>query len=489
MKVVNIKINQIPSLKVISVNIKQKVNEHSFLELKGYIDEGTQDNTMAIAYSDEEIQVKAIGEESECECLFNGDVYSLNLEFAEHKILLDLVLVSTSKKLDGLEKTRTFQNGGMQYSELMEYVSSEYGANLLMKVADKSLGNLITQYKETDWQFIKRLASNLNACIIPVTNMPGIKYYVGFNSAQPVLKPDIETLSMQNQLGELRMKKSKGLSMQSEDALYYNFESREVYPLGGKVEVKGSVYGIYEIHSYYKKSELVHKYSVKLPSGFVKPVSYNDKEIGASLPGSITAVSGTTVKIKLDVDSSNGVCGSRDFMYSTVYSSPDGTGWYCMPEIGDRIRLYYPTEFEKDAYVISSVHLEVSNEPVSQQTAGFMPPRSNPSYKSISNKDKKEIVFGPDGLVITNNAGMLISLNDENGINIVSNQPIYMHSDEMIEFNAGNSIYFNANEEILIEQGESLGEGEAAANNISSVDMKSGIITFKGSQMRLQEKM
>jgi hypothetical protein len=160
-----------------------------------------------------------------------------------------------------------------------------------------------------------------------------------------------------------------------------------------------------------------------------------------------------------------------------------------MPEIGDRIRLYYPTEFEKDAYVISSVHLEVSNEPVSQQTAGFMPPRSNPSYKSISNKDKKEIVFGPDGLVITNNAGMLISLNDENGINIVSNQPIYMHSDEMIEFNAGNSIYFNANEEILIEQGESLGEGEAAANNISSVDMKSGIITFKGSQMRLQEKM
>ena len=48
--------------------------------------------------------------------------------------------------------------------------------------------------------------------------------------------------------------------------------------------------------------------------------------------------------------------GARWFPYATVYSSGDGTGWYCMPEIGDKIRLYFPTEKEQDAYVISAYH-------------------------------------------------------------------------------------------------------------------------------------
>lgn len=40
-----------------------------------------------------------------------------------------------------------------------------------------------------------------------------------------------------------------------------------------------------------------------------------------------------------------------------------GSGWYCMPEKGDEIRLYIRTVKEKHAYVISSVHLAV-DQPV-----------------------------------------------------------------------------------------------------------------------------
>ena len=63
------------------------------------------------------------------------------------------------------------------------------------------------------------------------------------------------------------------------------------------------------------------------------------------------------VKINLEIDGNQDEGTARWFPYSTVYSSPDGTGWYCMPEVGDAIRLYFPDNEEKNAYAISSVNL------------------------------------------------------------------------------------------------------------------------------------
>lgn len=67
-----------------------------------------------------------------------------------------------------------------------------------------------------------------------------------------------------------------------------------------------------------------------------------------------------TVQVLIGCDENQAGCGTRVFPYATVYSTPDGTGWYCMPEIGDAVRLYFPCEKDADAYVASSVHLQSS---------------------------------------------------------------------------------------------------------------------------------
>ena len=85
--------------------------------------------------------------------------------------------------------------------------------------------------------------------------------------------------------------------------------------------------------------------------------------IGASLDSTVTEVRGDVVRVSLRTDAKSGA--GKWFSFSTVYSSPDGSGWYCMPEPGDEIRLYFPTEQEKHGYVISAVHL-----PVTQPQAG-----------------------------------------------------------------------------------------------------------------------
>ena len=44
-----------------------------------------------------------------------------------------------------------------------------------------------------------------------------------------------------------------------------------------------------------------------------------------------------------------------------------------MPEIGDNVRIYFPSEKEKEAYAVSSTHIKTSN----------VEERINPDYKSI----------------------------------------------------------------------------------------------------------
>ena len=43
------------------------------------------------------------------------------------------------------------------------------------------------------------------------------------------------------------------------------------------------------------------------------------------------------------------------FPFSSVSSSSDGSGWYCMPEPGESVRIYFPTAKEAEAYVITCI--------------------------------------------------------------------------------------------------------------------------------------
>ena len=100
-----------------------------------------------------------------------------------------------------------------------------------------------------------------------------------------------------------------------------------------------------------------------------------------------------------------------------------------MPEIGDAVRLYFPCEKDADAYVASSVHL--------QSSAGDE--RINPDFKSIMNKQKKEILFTPGSLLLTNNAGMSIELSDAEGIKIISDKAIVVQSQEAVDISSATS--------------------------------------------------
>ena len=173
----------------------------------------------------------------------------------------------------------------------------------------------------------------------------------------------------------------------------------------------------------------------------------------------MTRVRADVVQISLKADAKGG--SGKWFPFSTVYSSPDGSGWYCMPEPGDEIRLYFPTEQEKHAYVISSVHLPVTAQTSSsgqqsaaagasaspQQTAANngkaaeLNPgvcRCDPTHKTIYTSSKKMVDLSEHSILLDAGNGMRILLDDTAGISIESHLGVSIKSDSFIDISSLN---------------------------------------------------
>jgi phage baseplate assembly protein gpV len=246
-------------------------------------------------------------------------------------------------------------------------------------------------------------------------------------------------------------------------------------------EVDQELY-VYRVEAKYCHGELVSEYELRTKNGYKKVKTYNTKITGASLKGKITSIGGDKVKIAVEADqlSINSLIDEKWFLYSTVYSSPDGTGWYCMPEIGDNVRLYFPSKDEEEAYVISSVHLEVSqasSNGISQGPQENSVPRSDPDTKVISNQYKKEIIFARDYLKIKSKEGLSVTLDDAQGITIESDRGLYLKAKDIIEITSDDSIFMAAKTTI-----------EAAQNVTNKFKLENNEMMLSGGKLKVQDQ-
>ena len=94
--------------------------------------------------------------------------------------------------------------------------------------------------------------------------------------------------------------------------------------------------------------------------------------------------------------------------------------------------------------------------------------------------------------MIQNTENMYISLNDENGITIVSDLPICIHSDMNIALSAGENIEIGGARQgecatTIKEEGAPVEELPAPTTEDATILMSEGKITVSGVEFRLQE--
>lgn len=423
----------------------QQVNEHSYIKISGIIPTDKKEAYIRLAMDETWVKITAFDENGQEEVLFYGILDHFRMDQNKDYNEMTLVVYSGTKLMDFSEHITSFQDQQTTYGMAVRQCDQRYlkANTMLINGEDQLLPHFIIQYGETDWHFLKRLASSLNTVLVPYCRKEGIKCFFGIPDKRPKVILDETVYELVQDAEHYHLLNQNDLIISFSGAVCYIVESREVLELADHLEFDQKLCCVWKIESYFKGYELYHKYYLKLKEGFHVLPEYNQKLIGLSLDGQIIGVRDESVQIVL-VQEENPEPGYCWFPYSTIYSSPDGAGWYCMPEIGDRIRLYFPSENEKNAYVVSSVH---------ENQGGKI--RTNPDHKIWRNKDGKEIRMTPDKISLTNNKGMSVELSDHNGIEISSNKSVKIKAAGQINIQSRQAgLELSASSKIILRQGE-----------------------------------
>lgn len=167
--------------RIMECRIVKKVNEHGQAFIKGYISSEREKEYMDLVSSEPTVQIEGISEEGECAIIFSGIVKDCRIKNSNQVLIMELCLITHTYLMDLSPVIRSFQIPGMQYQRLFDTVAGSYpgGGCIMSEEGGSVTKDIIVQYQETDWTFLKRLASHLNTVIVPSYRTDGVKCYIG----------------------------------------------------------------------------------------------------------------------------------------------------------------------------------------------------------------------------------------------------------------------------------------------------------------------
>lgn len=462
---------------ILIAEIEKGINSHGGGVVCGYIHKEDEEQYSSCPIGSTPVVLYAVDEEGEEQIFFYGILTDLNIQRENAQLFMKIAFTSYTRLLDLLPQKRAFQNAGCTYKEIISHLCSHYtGSAFIMQPAYSGvpIQELIVQYEETNWEFLLRLASHFNSIVVSDFLTPGVKFYFGLPDRQPVENIIDSEYRLEKSLISYQYKIQNGVTGISEyDDMLVVWNSRELLEIGDRRLFEGRPYVVCRSQSRLDGHQLQNTYVLSTENGLKMPKSYNNNIIGASIDGIVTGVQGSVVTLQMGIEDIQP--STRWYPYATVFSSPDGSGWYCMPQAGDEIRLYFPTRSEKHAYAVSSVHRPVAPQPQnSKQSSGAAaPPRSNPLNNELRSPDGKVVQLLSDRIILTNGAGLSISMIDNEGIHIVSSGGIDM--------SASGNLYMNATSLNLAGTSQvSVVSGDA------SVVLKGSDVTISGTNVKVQ---
>lgn len=444
MRAVKVEVKPFSFVSYLKVECTKELNKHSVIRITGIIEQENNQTYINMASQETWVSIDAISENEDRKHFFVGVLTGLWIKKEGEVYILTIEVKTGSFLLDIKMHTRSFQDSGFSYSQVISTcLEAENGSLYIADNNDKATERFLLQYQESDWQFIKRLASYAGTVLIPTDNVAEKRICFGYQESFMAEQLEADSYRMEQNYEAYEKKKAAGFTdLRLADLVSYVVESREIYDLGENVQFEGKKFVIGKINSWLEGQELYHEYYLLTKENARLLPIYNNNLTGVSLKARVTAVEKTVVKVQIEEDENKEGCGSRWFDYATVYSTPDGAGWYCMPEVGDMVRLTIPDGIEGHAYISSSVHLG---------TAGG---RTNPAEKSWKNPQDKEILFTPDAIILRNNNGISLELSDKEGVKVISNKDIIVQADGDIQIKSKESeVNMAAETAILLQQG------------------------------------
>ena len=448
------------------ITIMRTVNAHAEASVTVQIRDGQEEEYLGMLTGEAWVKITGIsGQDAGAihTVLFHGIVTDFSFSHDSYGTTMHLALASGTVLMDLKPHFRVFQNENTLCAAIHEKIVCAYPEGRVMIAeggGDRPEGVLI-QYHETDWEFLKRTAAGAGRCLVPDSSKKGVRYTIGLPEG---MKRDLPTDRIRIKL-DMRGYMEKTLGgmawLRTADMPELVITDREICQIGDRITYQGKEYYICQIETGYQGGECLHTYHLRTKEALSPSAIPHEAVTGCSFDAVVTGVQKDRVQVEIAQDEWNAQDGKKWFLYATVYSSPDGTGWYCMPEPGDSVRLHVP-ESEEDSFVMSAVHRETDAA------------RQNPDYKSFKTKYGKEILFTPDSILMTNNQGMMVEMNDSEGIMITSDRDIVVEAKENLTISSNSaSLLIAAEDRLQVRQGG------------TSMTL-SGDIAFTGGEFRIQ---
>ena len=426
------------------IEIEQKMNDHARIHFTGIIPEKNKDEYIKRADFKDKIELAQVKDGKKIRTIFKGQLSFMKIKAVRGIYYIECDGLSNTADMDVKLKSRSFQNEKMSYSSIIKEAISSYPGSDFIDDASKGAqsGGLILQYNETDWQFLKRLASRFNTSITADIESDSPKFYFGIH--QGIYHDSFENY---NYVQDKSLSKFMEADENYGDTNSYTFEdsdfrefrviSRKILRIGEMVPFKGENYMVKGYKGKMDNGLMTFEYLLSPPWGMYEMPVKNRKIQGISLEGKVIDRSRDRVRVHLNIDDVQQKNEACWFPYSTMYSSEGSGGFYCMPQLGDSVKVYFKTSDERDAVVTGSVR---RGQAVSSKM-------SDPSVKYFGTNYGKELKMGNDDIMLTAKENSMYMQLKEDEIDLVSEKGIKIESDDItlegknINIKSGEGLY------------------------------------------------
>ena len=448
-KNIRLRINdEVMDIKDVEMNITKKFSRHDDLFMKFTIKTEevskyysyvfSYDNTLEIELAKSVMDFKRIFH------TFNIEKIEIEENIGERSVVI-IETKSASYQMDKIKGFRSFQDTGLIYETIIEILKEKYPDMkwFIGRELSQKLKKPYIQYNETDWEFLVRIAGDLN---IPL-----------FSHLDSIIIGN--EINMMEERAELRNavygKSRDGVNIMfnvkgSTQAVNAGQRMKIIVPdqgihgeVGEDIRIVSKAYVRIEEDQVITNYELIqknHKFDLAANSTF------EGKTIEAKVMEVVSESGIAKMKIDLSVgllkasdnDRSKGYedeyKGEYNFPYMTGFSQ-NNSGFFCTPEAGDVVSLFFNSRNEGHAYVLpgavnSPGNDRFNNPNVRNYTLGEDDSAGGkPMFEfQLSSKD-----FG----IRTTNS---IVLNTKNQMNISSSEKISMTSNEKTVITNGTSL-------------------------------------------------
>ncbi len=410
----------IPYMEIEEFKCTEKINEHTDIVIKLKISERTALWFDTHSLCGRKIKAELWREKKICGIIW-GSIVSCELENIEHHFFVSLKAVSLTNEMDKEEKTCRFQRVGYPYQRFIEDMMGKYsGACILGGMFQQNIRYPIMQYRETDWNLLKRIAAQFDVGVIADAGSDVPKTFLGGSVLKEYILDSFDKIRQVNAKHQVHI------------------HTWETYGLGDRIRIGQMRLEVKEKITVFRHGLIEYDYWAG-PPGKEMGIAENERLRGISMRGTILEVRDEYVKLDFGRAEDQ---TEMDENFRYPYLPVTGNIMYSMPEKGSEAELYFPTADVKHAYVRNC----------------FLPKKKYPreSTKFFHTCYGKGMAMEPGVIlwIARTKQGQCqnMSLSDERGIYVSSHKAIVLEARGNINVCAGASCTMVGRTEVKVKQ-------------------------------------